>query len=129
MTTVTRAICLVASWPREAMDLQLMSSGTRMDLRGDKEPAPLWFQRQGPQGHGRPSTGLNGPEAAPFPQGGAAQACYHWPGPSHQSQQELAEAAKWPPASSSAPEKGGGKGWGGEQHQRCEQGVIVMVTL
>lgn len=58
-----------------------------------------------------------------FPREGLPKACYHRPGPPHQSQQELAETAKWPPASSWAPEKGGGEGGAASA-----QGVIVMVT-
>lgn len=65
-----------------------------------------------------------------FPGRSCPQDCYHWPGPFLQPQQELAEAAKWPPAFSCALEKGEGRARGGETAPAvCAYGVIVMVTL
>lgn len=75
----------------------------------------------GPRERGQHSA--EGPGGSPIPlRRGCPQACYHWPGPSHQSQQELAETAKWPPASSSAPEEGEGRGEGGAAPAVCARG-------
>lgn len=54
--------------------------------------------------------------------GAAPQTCYHWPGPFHQPQQELAEAAKWPPAFSLLQRKGEGWGEGGVAPAVCAWG-------
>ena len=89
----------------------------------DEASLALISGRGPPQGPDRPH------QVLPCSPGrGCPQACDCWPGPFHQSQQELAEAAKWPRPSPVLLRRGEGEGEG-EPHQRCAHGVIVMVTL
>lgn len=107
------------------MELQLGLAGGQGDVKGASSALAPGSRAPGPW---QAQHSAEGPGGSPLPsRRGCPHACYHWPSPSHQSQQELAKAAKWPPASSSAPEEGR-RGEGG-QHQQCEHGVIVMVTF
>lgn len=90
------------------MDPQLGLAGGQGDVEG---ASSALVPGRGAPGPWQARHSAEGPRGSPVPsRRGCPQACYHWPGPSHQPQQELAEAAKWPPASSSAPEEGGGEG-------------------
>ena len=139
ISRMTRAICLADhGHSRAGAEGETDSQGPSLGpgILGDT----CWGSRR--YRRGQPGSDLGqrappGPRQAPSsadlrqpysPGRGRPQARDCWPGPFHQSQQELAEAAKWPRPSPVLRRRGEGKGEG-EPHQRCAHGVIVMVTL